>query len=240
MKPTKGEVHINRQPTETSCGPTCLHALYSYYGRDVSIESIMDEVDWLPTGGTLAVHLGIHALREGFRAKIYSYNIMLFDPTWFRPERLSSKELIAKLEQQRDAKKADARFRSAIDAYIQFITDGGEVMMEDLSPDLLRRYLQKKTPLLTGLSSTYLYQAPREFVAEGRQWADDVHGTPEGHFVIIEKYNHRTRHVTIADPFATNPYSPNLRYTVSLSRLVTAILLGVLTYDANFLVVEPI
>ena len=32
---------------------------------------------------TLAVLLGCHALRRGYEATIYTFNLQVFDPTWF-------------------------------------------------------------------------------------------------------------------------------------------------------------
>lgn len=238
MKIYPGEVHIQRQPTETSCGPTCLQAIYAYYGVAYSIEKICNEVLQVSTGGTLAVNLGKHALKSGFDAKIYTFNILIFDPSWFYPHHIGAEKLVAKLQKQKRVKR-NPKLGSASKSYIDFLNAGGQVVMEDLSPDLLVRYLSKMRPLLTGLSSTYLYQSPREMVRENKQISDDVQGVPEGHFVILEKYDSKKQLATIADPFATNPFSRNLRYNVPLSRLVTAILLGVLTYDANFLVIEP-
>jgi hypothetical protein len=45
--------------------------------------------------------------------------------------------------------------------------------------------------------------------------------------------------VYVADPLEDNPAFASRNYTVSMSRLVPAIMLGVLTYDANVLVIEP-
>lgn len=230
--------HIHRQPTETSCGATCLQAVYNFYGLDYDLETLIKEVPQLPAGGTLAVHLGRHALSHGFKAKIYTYNLEIFDPSWFHPKHIGEKELIAKLKKQKRVKKGE-KFSQASDAYIDFFSKGGEMVMGDLSKDLILSYLDRKIPLLTGLSSTYLYQSSREYELNGHNITDDIKGHPEGHFVVIEKYDHAKDQVVIADPFGLNPYSPTLRYHITMPRLVTALLLGVLTYDANFLVVEP-
>jgi len=81
---SKLELDILPQPDETTCGPTCLHAVYRYYGYDdAGLERVVSEVVPLETGGTLAVWLACHALPRGFSAVIYSYNVQLFDPTWF-------------------------------------------------------------------------------------------------------------------------------------------------------------
>ena len=77
------DVRILPQPTETTCGPTCLHAVYRFYNDRISLTKLVDEIPYLEEGGTLAVMLGTHALKRGYRAKIYTYNLHMFDPTWF-------------------------------------------------------------------------------------------------------------------------------------------------------------
>lgn len=77
------DFRILPQPTETTCGPTCLHAVYRYHGGRASLDTIIDEIPYFEEGGTLAVMLGINALKRGYKAKIYTYNLHMFDPTWF-------------------------------------------------------------------------------------------------------------------------------------------------------------
>ena len=79
---TKLELEMLPQPDDTTCGPTCLHAVYRYYDDPVPLPQLIDEVEPLSTGGTLAVSLACHALRRRYRATIYTYNLTLFDPTW--------------------------------------------------------------------------------------------------------------------------------------------------------------
>ncbi|HUG01384.1 MAG TPA: hypothetical protein VML95_05940 [Longimicrobiales bacterium] len=77
------ELEVLPQPDDTTCGPTSLHAVYRHWGVDIPLERVIDEVTPLPHGGTLAVSLACHALRHGFDATIYTYNLQIFDPTWF-------------------------------------------------------------------------------------------------------------------------------------------------------------
>jgi ABC-type bacteriocin/lantibiotic exporter with double-glycine peptidase domain len=74
---------IKSQPDDTTCGPTCLHAVYTYFGDKISLDKVIGQVKQLKGGGTLAVLLGCHALRRGYRAKLYTFNLQVFDPTWF-------------------------------------------------------------------------------------------------------------------------------------------------------------
>ena len=92
---------ISAQPTETTCGPACLHSVYSYYKDDIALEQVIQEVKALEQGGTLAVFLGCHALKRGYSAIIYTCNLNVFDPTWFDGR---SVEIHKKLEEQMKTK----------------------------------------------------------------------------------------------------------------------------------------
>ena len=75
---------IHPQPTDSTCGPTCLHAVYRYWQDPISLDQTIADIGELSMGGTLAVQLACHALRRGYDATIHSYNLQLFDPSWFR------------------------------------------------------------------------------------------------------------------------------------------------------------
>lgn len=228
--PPRLELAILPQPTDTTCGATCLHAVYAYYGDERPLQEIIDEVQLVETGGTLAVLLACHALRNGYRATVYSYNLQIFDPVWFE----EGVDLTAKL-QARMQRKEDPRIQVAARAYQQFLELGGKVRFEELTPSLLRRYLEEGTPVLTGLSATYLYESARE--SDDRE--DDVGGDPVGHFVVLAEDDARTGEVLVADPLHDNPRYGSPYYRVGVHRLIGAILLGILTYDANLLIIEP-
>jgi hypothetical protein len=101
----------------------------------------------------------------------------------------------------------------------------------------LRSIIRRRLPILTGLSSTYLYRSEREFGPD--DVADDIRGLPAGHFVVLSGYHRSDRTVLIADPLSPNPVAPTPLYPVNIDRVICAILLGVLTYDANLLVIHP-
>ncbi|MGD8453581.1 MAG: hypothetical protein PVJ57_17340 [Phycisphaerae bacterium] len=227
------ELQILPQPDDETCGPTCLHAVYRYWGDAIPLGTVIDEVPRLEGGGTLAVMLANHALQRGYGATIYTYSVQMFDPTWFTA---AGTDLRAKLIAQAAAKK-DEKLRAATGAYLEFLQLGGVVRFEDLTTRLIRRHLVAGTPVLTGLSSTYLYRAPREYGPESDE--DDVRGLPAGHFVLLCGYDKEQRTVHIADPLHPNPLSLGNVYAVAIERVLCAILLGVLTYDANLLVIEP-
>jgi hypothetical protein len=230
---TKLRVEILPQPDDFTCGPTCLHALYRYFGDKVSLERVISEVPVLDNRGTLDVLLANHALSRGYSARIFTYNVQMFDPTWFDGRAVDISERLRLQLEHKDS----GRLRVATRAYLRFLKKGGELRFEELTTALIRKYLGREIPILTGLSATYLYRNAREFGPEGR--ADDIRGRPAGHFVVLCGYDRETRDVLVADPLLKNPLSGTNYYVVSIDRVIGAILLGILTYDANFLIIQP-
>jgi hypothetical protein len=199
----------------------------------MDLSRVVGDVATLKGGGTLVVFLACHALRHGYKATIYTYNLQVFDPLWFQtPGTNLSEKLIA----QREAKKK-RKLHHAIRGYLDFLSLGGELRFEDLTSKLIQSYLADSKPILTGLSSTYLYRCAREYGPE--MIDDDIRGVPAGHFVVLCGYDELQNTILIADPLHPNPLSDSHLYSSSVERVICAILLGILTYDANLLIIEP-
>ena len=47
------DLDIDAQPSDVSCGPTCLSAVYHYWGDAVDLNVLIDEIGQLPGGGTI-------------------------------------------------------------------------------------------------------------------------------------------------------------------------------------------
>lgn len=227
---------IKPQPDDTTCGPTCLHAIYRYFDDPIPLSRVISEVKDLEGGGTLAVYLACHALRRGYKATIYTYNLQLFDPTWFVS---NGPDISEKLNLQIQFKNRNSLFNTATHAYLRFLELGGQVRFEVLTPGLIRKYLKREVPILTGLNATYLYNSSREYVEGHRLVYDDIRGESTGHFVVLAGYDKMSRNVLIADPLKPNPVSSSQQYVVNIYRLVCSIMLGIVTYDDNLLVIEP-
>jgi hypothetical protein len=223
-------LEVAKQPNGTTCGPTCLHSVYRYFGDSIDLGEVIAKVTPLPGGGTLAVWLANHALKRGYKATIYTYNLQLFDPSWFA----DGADLQDRLRAQAKA-KSDKKLKLATQPYLEFLAMGGRLRLGEHTSTLVRRYLKRGIPILTGLSATYLYRCARETDTD----YDDVKGDPIGHFVVLSGYDKERREVMVADPLHDNPGFGQQNYSVTLERLVTSIMLGIVTYDANLLVLEP-
>ena len=228
------KINILPQPDDTTCGPTCLHAVYGYFGLEQPLEEVISRVNYLIDGGTLAVFLGQDALRQGFAATIYTFNLRVFDPSW---SALENGDLVNKLRTQLQY-KSGKKFTEATFAYIDFLEMGGKIHFDDLNPELLTRHLKRGLPVLTGLSATYLYNTQREYTnSRNLSVFDDLRGEPQGHFVVLS--GQEDGKIVVADPSLDNPFGTGNYYLVDLGRLLNSIMLGVLTYDANILIIEP-
>ncbi len=183
----------------------------------------------------MAVLLGSHALSRGYDTKLYTFDMQVFDPTWFT---LSAREMAKKLKLQSRVKR-DPKIEVVTNAYLEYLEMGGKILLADLTMDLLRGFLKREIPIITGLSCTYLYRSAREIDINARLFSDDINGEPTPHFVVLSGYDAKTRSAMIADPYLANPMGSKQHYEVKLNRLIPAIMLATLSFDANLLIITP-
>ncbi len=226
-------IAIQRQPDYTTCGPTSLHAAYAFFGDAITLPEVIEQTHKLEGGGTLSVHLAVHALRRGYQVETWVCNVALWDPTWFQ----AKTDLAEKVRARFRAKGAldDPRGRDGLAAIEEYLARKGKLRWGDLTPRRIGGILRRGLPILTGTNGTYLYQCARETP----QGADDVLGEPFGHFVIVCGYRSKDQSVSIADPLKDNPLHGTKYYRTSVHRLIGAIFLGASTNDANFMVIRP-
>ncbi len=226
---------IMAQPDEETCGATALHGLYRFFGERLELDEVIASVPRLDEGGTLGPLLGLDALKRGYSATLYTFNLKVFDPTWFDEKGAALPELEDLLGQQLEH-KTERKLQRATRSYRAFLRHGGQIRFEDLTTALLRRHLKHGRPILCGLSATYLYRSARELPDCSY---DALRGSPCGHFVILTDYDSERRLARVADPLHGNPVAGAHHYDVPLERLVGAIFLGVMTYDANLTIITP-
>lgn len=225
------DFEIGAQPDDVTCGPTSLAAVYSYHNDHLPLDQVIAEIPQLESGGTLAVQLACHALRRGYSARLYTYNLHLFDPSWFPA---TPKSLARNLRAQMEVKSAP-KLHLATKAYLDYLALGGELRHVELRAGLIVRYLRRGFPVLTGLSSTYLYSTMREL----HEHPNSIRGEATGHFVVLCGYSRTRKELLVADPLGSNPLSTNHHYWIRARRVLSAILLGIITYDGNLLILKP-
>src|SRR5436305_1632081 len=55
----------------------------------------------------------------------------------------------------------------------------------------------------------------------------------------VAGYDCDRHRVLVADPYGPNPFSPTQEYWINVDRVVNAVLLGIVTHDANLLIISP-
>ena len=83
----------------------------------------------------------------------------MFDPSWFA----GGVDIAERLRLQRLQKADNQRVQDVTGGYLEFLHLGGRLRLTDLSRYLLRGLLRRGLPIITGLSSTYLYRTVREY-----------------------------------------------------------------------------
>ena len=56
---------------------------------------------------------------------------------------------------------------------------------------------------------------------------------------MLAGYHGADRSILIADPYLPNPVGEGHFYAVNIDRVICSIMLGVITHDANLLVIQP-
>lgn len=225
---------MKRQPDDTTCGPTSLQAVYSYYEDLISLDNVIKEINQFEEGGgTIAAVLGKHALRRGYEVTLVSYNVNIFDPTWFEE---NEKVICSNLKKTIKTKECNEKHLYALNQYVEYLELGGKLQFEDLSSKLLKQILSQEVPILTGLSSSWLYRDQREDPLTNKD--DPINGDPAGHFVVINGFKDKNEFF-ISDPYKKNPINLNSNYyVIDGTRLINAILLGISSYDGNLLLIK--
>lgn len=107
------------------CGPRSLAMLYLHYGKKIRTKEIESEIQWVKGSGTHAPELGLHALRQGFEAEIYTALESVCSAWPWNDQRWQF-----------------------------FCENGGKIFYEKHpTPDLLSELLRSGTPLILNLSA---------------------------------------------------------------------------------------
>ena len=110
-------------------GASALHAIYHYYGDPIDLQTVIRETPKLPGGGTLGVHLSVHALSRGYEVDTWVCNTRHMDPTWFQ----QPTDVLAKLKARWKAKGLmdDPRYGPAIEATTRYRSSDQTVAIAD-------------------------------------------------------------------------------------------------------------
>ena len=116
--------------------------MYRYFNDPIPLHQVIAEAKQLEGGGTLAVYLGSHALARGYKATLYTYNLRIFDPTWFLP---GNQQVADKLKDSANTREALPGSRSVTEAYLELLNMSGPNRVGVLTASLSSECLHKSS-----------------------------------------------------------------------------------------------
>lgn len=224
MKKTAHDIKHQYQPTNTSCSPTALSMILSYYGLAETVEEISKKVPQSVDEngeemGTINQEMATWCLSLGFEVSIYTFDCQIIDMAW---QKLSKNEILARLEVGLNGWTVPSLgkdwSRAYRQSYIDFLKKGGDLHIQPAVTSGLLYDLLENGPILPCLCDNTLYGTGRTS-HDGKEQTvpDDVNGRATNHSIVIYG-NDEEGNFLIADPW----YKPG-RHTISPERMVAAI-----------------
>lgn len=224
MKPVSHKIMHQYQPTNTSCSPTALSMLLEHYGKKISPLDVEANVPQCVNDkgekiGTINQQLATWCLRNSFDVKLYTFDCQVIDQSW---SDLSSRELIERMKLRKNGWVVPGLGKDwtqqYTQAYIDFISAGGELHIQPAVTMRLLRELLETGPFLPCVSYSTLYGAARSRNNSDTETADDdIDGRAMNHSIVVYG-NDEAGNFQIADPWK----KPGL-HTIEPERLLAAI-----------------
>lgn len=167
----KFDVPLLKQPTNKTCGNTCLRIVLSYYGYEISEETISKSIGKDNKGETWLTELGWFAKTLALKPTCYAYNLYLTNPS--KDKYLLPRALANKFERQRKNLK-DKWFSGLAKSTAKAVRSGVSYIIKKPDKELFKSYLRQSVPLILSVNYISLY---------------DKQGDPfEGHDIVLNGF----------------------------------------------------
>lgn len=195
------------QPTNNSCSQTSLAMVFSFFGKDMAPEAIMERLpvnknakgeDW----GTVNQELAAWCLGQGFDVDLYTADFQIIDISW---RSLSDEDKIKRIEATVGhrvipslGQEASGRY---LKAYAAFIAAGGALHIEPYVQTNVLDRLIGASPVLAAVSLHVLHDIGHTKTVGLREVKfDDVDGESGTHSVVIYGKDDAGNYL-VADPW---------------------------------------
>lgn len=206
MKQVEYQVKHQYQPTATSCSPTALSMLLSYYNKEITVAQISSDVPQVrnaagETFGTINQQLATWCISQGFRVNMYTFDCQIIDQSWAN---LSNEEIIDRLEARKDGwvvpSLGEVWNKAYVESYIEYIRAGGELYIWPGVTTKLLYELLENGPIFACVSFSTLHGLGRSNIrSKNESVPDDVYGRALNHSIVIYGVDD-TGNFLIADP----------------------------------------
>lgn len=180
------------QPTNHSCGQTATAMLLSHLGENLSPEDVIEAVPVLSVGdcaewGTLSQSLATWLIGRGYKVEMHTADFQLIDLEWAG---LSRGELLQRMQAAKSVRNVASLGKElsavALQAYIEFVTAGGEFHIHSHMTTALLNGLLANGPVFINVSPNVLGNYGRSIDAGLRESTrDDLDGGLDTHFVVL-------------------------------------------------------
>ncbi len=213
------------QPTNAACTQTATAMLVSHLSSQYKLETILREAPVYtdPNGtelGSSLPELAAWCLGAGFTVTLYTFDSMLIDLSW---QDLRSSTLLERLEVVRATRSVRSLGKALstqyVDDYIQFLQQGGKLVIQSYPSSDLLEQLIRQGPFCVGVNQPTLRGTGHGRSTGLRQsQPDDTHNGIATHAVMIYGRNIAGEFL-VADPWG-NPST----YTIGQDQLIAAIM----------------
>ncbi len=195
------------QPTNNSCSQAALVTMLSFFGRNLTPESIIKKVpvnkdnegnDW----GTLNQQIATWCISQNFEVEIYSADFQVLDLSWAD---LPKDELLEKMEATKNARDIPSLGKDwskiYMQSYIDFVNSGGKLHIRPyLSTELIDALLKSGPTMLCVCYNVFYNSGRSKNVGLRQSEPDDINGRLTNHSIVIYGKN-KTGKYLVADPW---------------------------------------
>jgi hypothetical protein len=224
MNSTKYQVRHQYQPTNTTCSPTALSILLEHFGKKLDPRDIEAKVPQSINAkgekiGTVNQQLATWCVSNGFKVELYTFDCKIIDQSWGK---LNKDQQLERMNLRKNGwvvpSMGEEWTKQYTQAYIDFVTAGGELHIQPFVTTKLLYELLKTGPFLPCVSYSTLYAAGRSRnPSETESVDDDINGRAMNHSVVVYG-NDEAGNFLIADPWE----KPGL-HSIEPDRMIAAI-----------------
>jgi hypothetical protein len=207
MKATCHDVRHAYQSTNNNCSQTALAILLSQYDHDTTADEIIAQVPVQKDEngddyGSINPTLADWCLEQGFAVDLYTFDCQAIDLSWGALSRERLLERIEAAMHSRDVPSLGPVWSQIyLQAYVDFVSDGGELHIRPHVTSKLLYELLEKGPILPSVCYSTLYNEGRSRnIALRESVYDDVAGKVINHSIVIYG-NDEDGNFLVADPW---------------------------------------
>ncbi|MBD3362355.1 hypothetical protein GF362_01395 [Candidatus Dojkabacteria bacterium] len=224
--------NIKQKADSSACGPSCLQAIYKYYGKDLKLKMILEDLHIDKDTSTYVSQLARHLNTNHLSTTLISSNPFVVSPDWkAKPKKVVIKELKEWILHHFNKGKVENIWIKEALYLLFYLQEGGNLKISNITTDLIDKYLEDQNLILCCLAENWIWGKRK--ISKVVEY-DNIKGHVNGHFVIV--YDKNKGDYQISDPYPTSIENKEGLYAINKEELLTA----TLTWSHEILIVNNI